>query len=596
MLQLVHDVAPGAGLAFHTADNGQADFANGILELQSQAGADVIVDDVIYFAEPMFQDGIIAQAIDTVVANGATYFSSAGNNARSSWEGAFQPSGTLLSGRQLNDFNPGAGVDAFQSITVPTGSTVYFAFQWDSPFFSVSGGSGSTNDLDFFILNSSGTSVLASGTTNNLGGDASEVVGYTNFSGSSQLNLAIGLSSGAAPGMLKWIAFGDPTVNEYATNSATAYGHTNAAGAMSVGAADYRDTPAFGTDPPQLEYFSSAGGIPILFSPSGNRIHELRDRPQIVAPDGTNTTFFGTDVDGDGRPNFFGTSAAAPHAAAVAALMKQVAPVATPAEIYNAIMNSAIDMDDPATPGFDVGFDSGTGHGLIQADGALTLIQVDPALVGPRVVAVTPPSGVSHDLSITSITLTFSEAVTAASANNSANYQLIQAGPNGVFEGGAGDDDVVALTPHFDGSTSVELTIGNGATPLGFGKYRLTVDGDNSIEDSDGNPLNSITGLGGGSDFVHEFDVVFSVPEGGDFYRMDLHAGQRVTLTTRTPWDDPLASLWNDLDTQLLVYNNVGTPIVIDSDSGDGANALATFIATSDGPVLRAGRGRVGGR
>jgi hypothetical protein len=82
MLQIVHDVAPGASLAFATANGGQANFANNIIALRN-AGSHVIVDDVIYFAEPMFQDGIIAQAVDTVVAGGAAYFSSAGNSARS---------------------------------------------------------------------------------------------------------------------------------------------------------------------------------------------------------------------------------------------------------------------------------------------------------------------------------------------------------------------------------------------------------------------------------------------------------------------------------------------------------------------------------
>ncbi len=63
MAQIVYDVAPGAGLAFHTAFNGEADFAQGILDLAA-AGSTIIVDDVFYFAEPMFQDGVIAQAVD----------------------------------------------------------------------------------------------------------------------------------------------------------------------------------------------------------------------------------------------------------------------------------------------------------------------------------------------------------------------------------------------------------------------------------------------------------------------------------------------------------------------------------------------------
>jgi hypothetical protein len=80
ILQVVHDVAPGASLSFASAFNGQAAFASNILALAA-SGAKVVVDDVVYFAEPMFQDGIIAQAVDSVVAGGVTYFSAAGNQA-----------------------------------------------------------------------------------------------------------------------------------------------------------------------------------------------------------------------------------------------------------------------------------------------------------------------------------------------------------------------------------------------------------------------------------------------------------------------------------------------------------------------------------
>jgi hypothetical protein len=78
MLQIVHDLAPGASLLFANADNGIASFAQNIQTLAA-LGAKVIVDDVIYLSEPMFQDGIIAQAVDSVVAAGVAYFSSAGS-------------------------------------------------------------------------------------------------------------------------------------------------------------------------------------------------------------------------------------------------------------------------------------------------------------------------------------------------------------------------------------------------------------------------------------------------------------------------------------------------------------------------------------
>ena len=69
MLQVVHDVAPGASLAFYTAENSEADFATGIGKLAA-AGAKVIADDVGYFDEPFFQDGLVAQAVDAVEAQG----------------------------------------------------------------------------------------------------------------------------------------------------------------------------------------------------------------------------------------------------------------------------------------------------------------------------------------------------------------------------------------------------------------------------------------------------------------------------------------------------------------------------------------------
>src|SRR5882757_5610367 len=94
MLQIVHDVAPSAGLAFYTAENNEADFAAGIGALQA-AGAKVIVDDVGYFDEPFFQDGQVYQAVDAVVAKGVAYFSAAGNDSSDAYDNTAPSFATL---------------------------------------------------------------------------------------------------------------------------------------------------------------------------------------------------------------------------------------------------------------------------------------------------------------------------------------------------------------------------------------------------------------------------------------------------------------------------------------------------------------------
>jgi subtilisin family serine protease len=152
----------------------------------------------------------------------------------------------------------------------------------------------------------------------------------------------------------------------YATNSATIQGHPGAAGAAAVGAAAFYSTPSCGTSPAQLESFSSLGGAPILFNTSGAAItSETRQKPDFVGPDGVNNTFLGftlagsgfTDTssvsecaDDAGYPNFFGTSAATPHAAGVAALMLQANPAVTPAQIYTNLQSSAAAMGTSANP------------------------------------------------------------------------------------------------------------------------------------------------------------------------------------------------------------------------------------------------------
>jgi len=91
MLEIVHDLAPGAQLFFATANSTPGTFATNIRNLRT-AGCDIIIDDVFYFVETPFQDGqdpaivsntnggAVTQAVNDVTAAGALYFSSAGND------------------------------------------------------------------------------------------------------------------------------------------------------------------------------------------------------------------------------------------------------------------------------------------------------------------------------------------------------------------------------------------------------------------------------------------------------------------------------------------------------------------------------------
>ncbi len=296
------------------------------------------------------KDGPIAQAVDTVKAMGVAYFSSAGNDARHSYTDGFRNSGVagFRGGSTRHDFDAGAGVDTLQQITIPAGKTAIFSFQWSDPHFSISGSPGAASDLDIVLYSDrNNPPALAAGLNNNIAGDPVEVFSYTNRGPTKTFLLGIDLVSGPAPTTIKYVYFGSGvTINEYDTASGSSYGHANAAGARAVGAARYTKTPAFGTSPPVLESFSSAGGTPILFDLGGAAINQLRQKPEIVAPDGGDTTFFspGQDFESNGFPNFFGTSAAAPHAAGVAALLRAFDPVPGPDTIYSVLQSTALDM------------------------------------------------------------------------------------------------------------------------------------------------------------------------------------------------------------------------------------------------------------
>lgn len=383
MLQIVHDVAPGAGLAFATAALGQAAFAQSIEDLRTIGGADVIVDDLLYFAEPFFQEGIVARAVQEAFAAGVSNVSAAGNAGNQSSESEYRPGASYnaiqfssvpgalnFAGGVAHDFDPGEAFDGQQAFKLASGATVTLAFQWDQPFASVTGAAGASTDMHIYLLNAS-NQVVAASLDFNVGADPVEVLRFTNTTPTEQvLRLMLVKYEGPDPINLKYVNVTGSSLlpvdeDHPVPAGSTIYGHADAPGALTVGAAFWNSTPEFGTSPPQVESFSSLGGTALRLDADGQPLSEpgVANKPDVVAPDGGNTTFFEADssADVDSLPNFSGTSAAAAHAAGVAALLLEAAPSATPSNLYASLRAGAVDM------GGTSGFDFQTGYGLIDA-------------------------------------------------------------------------------------------------------------------------------------------------------------------------------------------------------------------------------------
>ncbi len=372
MLEIVSDLAPGSSLYFATAFNGEAQFAANILALGT-SGCKIIADDVGYFDESPFQDGIVAQAVNTVTANGALYFSSAANSGNlddgtsGTWEGDFVDGGAA--GSPI----PEAGrLHSFGATTYDTcasgGSDRRVDLFWSDPL------GGSANDYDLFVLNSTGTTVLGSstgvqsGTQNPYESIGSLAVGnrivIVKYSGAGRF---LHLSTGRA-------------VLSIATSGATV-GHSAATNAFSMAAMPAvapgpYPNPFTGGAANPFETFTSDGLRHMFFNQDGSAITPgnfsstggaIRQKPDLAAADGVST-------DVPGFAPFYGTSAAAPHAAAIAALLWSYAPGLTTTQVRNVLTGTALDVN-PA------GVDRDTGYGVVMAYQALQSVAVNPSSV-----------------------------------------------------------------------------------------------------------------------------------------------------------------------------------------------------------------------
>ncbi|MCP3976898.1 MAG: S8 family serine peptidase [bacterium] len=494
MAELIHDVAPGSALTFQTGSGGEAAFAQGIRAL-ADCGADVIVDDLIYFAEPMFQDGPVAQAAQDVAADGIPYFSSAGNQGTFGVNDTFVDIDPGTMGAFGPDFHDFGGGDTFGRITLDDGEGIRLILQWADPF-DGSLGPGASADFDLYLLSAASPDpaniVAFSETTQGCnagpgiqGGDPLEVIFYQNTTGSAQdvfLVINRWCTNPGAGDHLRVATYGLTTsVTDLGFEGdifrdMQQYGHAVAKDARSVGAVFYGEIDDPTVQPPNgrvdVEPFSSLGGkIPIYFNRTGNPLSgapRTRFKPEIAAADGTNTSFFGNDIgfDPDSDPNFFGTSAAAPHAAAVAALLLDDQPGLTRAQVYKAMESTAIDIEKS-------GKDALSGYGLVDAFNTLATCNGLPAThIGTK--GNDTINGTSGDDVI--VTFAGDDFVDGKGGNDTiclgAGADVGEGGPGAdTIFGGPGVDKLKgeAGKDTLDGGISADTLIGGGSADTLYG-------------------------------------------------------------------------------------------------------------------------------
>jgi len=456
MLEIIHDIAPSASLYFATGNPDIASFAQNILDLRA-VGCDIIVDDLNYFSETPFQDGqnyysdtnggLVIQAVNEVVDDGALYFSSSANsgNRDSFTSGTYEydfVDGGAISWPELgrvHAFNPN-----LYSNQITEGAGQLITLHWSDPLGS------SYNDYDLFVLDPTGNFVVDSSINPQNGSqDPFEAVaGSVNVTG----NLIVIIKSSGVARLLHLATNRSKLL--YATSGATV-GHNAAKKAFSVAA-----TPAYlaqnsgspwGPYPYSFNYsnvvelFSSDGPRRIFFQADGTPITpgnysstggELLAKPDFTAADGVSVTGVG------GFPTpFYGTSAAAPHAAAIAALIKSAKPGISNADVRTTLLNSAIDI-------MTLGWDRNSGAGIIMAYAALNSLgyslsgtvhsgsATGPAISGATVsiaakTATTDVNGAFNISGISSGTYTLTISATGYTTYTNSSY-AISADQNGL--------------------------------------------------------------------------------------------------------------------------------------------------------------------
>jgi len=404
MLQNVHAVAPGATLLFHADGPTPAAMADAVRALKD-AGADVIVDDVLFGYEPMYQRGVLASAVAEVVDGGVTYLSAvfnygaigrsgpAAGQQTGAWEsdsftGMPCPQAVMdtlppkTTGIDCMDFAPDGEANALLEATIIAGPTFPLYTQWSNPE------NGIETGVFAVVFDAEGKHVSTFGLVDENTAFSMTTVSTGAATGTTvtaDYRIALVRTVASAPDMRTKLVFaldsGGVLGLQYGTwpdgvtVGPAAYGHAADPSAIAVGASSV-------LTPENLEPYSSPGPATYLFEPvrtdavPAARLPEPQviSKPDVVAVDAVRTSFFVPDGNPPGIFRFSGTSSAAPNAAGVAALAVQHAGKGTsPATIRAALVGSGRPIEGPT--GYTGVVDENLiGSGLIDAEATLAAL------------------------------------------------------------------------------------------------------------------------------------------------------------------------------------------------------------------------------